>query len=209
LQLSRSHTINRLLIHEVHLSRVQVRLTRYVLIILRGRLLGGRPSRGLAPILVWLLLGYSLLPRTHRLLLLLDGPLRDLERWLHRAPIWRLLLARPTPALGSRYSWRQLGRHLGARLQEQAFLNLELVDFVLHALEFLSHLVALLHACLQLLANMHYHLARALQLLRSVVSRTRCGRGALGESVLFEMRRQLVVRAHELAHTWELQEALS
>ena len=53
------------------------------------------------------------------------------------------------------------------------------MNFLLHALELLRHLIALLHPRLELLADVHDHLARPLQLLRRVVGRARRRRGSL------------------------------
>ena len=167
-----SHAVvHGLLLHEVHLARVQVWLARRPLALPRRRLLRRRASGRLPPVLIRLVMlwRHLLLARAQRLLLLGDASrLGDLEGRLHSAPTAAGLCA---TALSRRHPWRQLSCHLWIGLQQHALLHLQRVDLMLHALELLSHLVALLHSRLQLLTDVHDHLARAFQLLSGVVSR--------------------------------------
>lgn len=64
---------------------------------------------------------------------------------------------------------------------------------MLHALELLSHLIALFDSFLQLFANVHDYLTRALEFLIGIV---RCARGATGplrDCGSLEMRSKLVI----------------
>lgn len=54
-------------------------------------------------------------------------------------------------------------------LDQARALNLQLLDFYLHSLELLRHLIALLDASLELLADVDDHFLRALDLLVRVV----------------------------------------
>ena len=87
---------------------------------------------------------------------------------------------------------------------------MQLLDLFLHPLELLRHLVALLYACLQLLANVHDHFLGALELLGCVVSRARCAIIGLSccLSVLLEVRGELLVRADELSDARKFQQRL-
>ena len=79
------------------------------------------------------------------------------------------------------------------------------MDLLLHPLELLSHLIALLHPRLELLADVDDHFAGSLQLLSRIVGRARSRAGALWQGMLFKVRRELVVRADELAYARHLQ----
>lgn len=154
-------------------------------------------SSGVLPsILVWLSLSKKLM----LLLLWWDRPwslllcLRcHLKWWLHCDTLILLLPPRlylHLLLLALRWSYT---------LKQMAFLRLKLVNLRLHFLKLNRHLVAFLHTSLKLFANVADNLLRPLNLLISIICRTRCAASALWNWMLFEMSSQLFVWTNELA----------
>ena len=117
------------------------------------------------------------------------------------------------PLFRGRHGWnstlvlrRGAQARLLKRLDERVLVPLQVVDGLLHVLELLAHLVALLDAALQLPTDLRDHLHAALQLLVRIIRRR--SRAWRASCRLFEMGGEGLVGRDELADAREFEQVV-